>query len=92
MLNAQNGQATHTVAASIFGGKRLRANGQHTHTQRTLTHTHTHIITFGVGAWLLWLLEKSFIENDARRQMASLSLNVVRVCVRVCMFVCALPI
>lgn len=55
----------------------------HIHTVLLLTHTHTHIITFGVGAWLLWLLEKSFIENDTRRQMASLSLSMYMcVCVR----------
>lgn len=62
-----------------------RMANMHTHTESsyTHTHTHTHIITFGVGAWLLWLLEKSFIENDTRRQMASLSLSMY-VCVCVC--------
>lgn len=62
-----------------------RMANTHTHTESSYshTHTHTHIITFGVGAWLLWLLEKSFIENDTRRQMASLSLSMC-VCVCVC--------
>lgn len=83
--NGQNGQATRRVAASIFGGKRLRANGK-TFTQTTFAHTHTYVITFGVGAGYCGCLKNHSLRTTnthTTRQMASLSIYLF-----VYMYVC----
>lgn len=84
--NDQNGQASRRVAASIFGGKRLRANGK-TFTQTTFArkHTHTYIRNYiWRWSWLLWLLEKSFIENDEHAHNPT---NGLAIYISICVYV-----
>lgn len=60
------------------------------HSHKLLLRAHTHIRNYiWRWSWLLWLLEKSFIENDEHAHNPTNGLAIyISICVYVCVCVC----